>query len=361
MNRFLGMLFLPSNTVARFAAQPALVRLAADLGSTADELFTYASRTGKLSGLSDETAADLVEMTGAAWTDLTEARVLLLVRGQGDTAGSWSLRAMSCWLDEETHQLVVGGTQPFPDGQKTSHVRMIEYFGPGSRLIMAGAHTPRRPPWSSVTVHAGLDLAYAMELAVSTNEGSQQVLEWPRVWIGFAADADVSNFVVEHGEGLLRDTVRLVKTWLARGRPDQPTFLSHLRQHEGLVQAEDLDSWDKLATRLGPIEAGALLDAVWLETTVRHDGLTFLPLDYFRPGSPQKPLSPARCRRVLLAFGSRLMGREIFHPDGSTFDPLQARAQVLAVPRPLLLRDVLHGATSTVRWDFRTRSELRRG
>lgn len=360
MSRFVSLLFLPSNTVARFAAQPALLRLAADLGSTPEELFACPFTTRSIEGLSDATAADLVENVGAAWADLSEARALLLIRGHGEGAGSWSLRAASFYVDEVSHQLVAGGLQQFEDGQSVRHVRMVEYFGPGSRLMTTHNSSLKAPPWTATTIQAGLDMAFAIELAASTREGAQAVLDWPRVWLGFAADDDDSTFIVEHGDGLVRDAYRRVKTWLARGCPDQPAFLTHLRQHPTLRPDSPPEDWKALAACLGKVEAEALLAATWLESMVKHDGLTFLPLDYFRPGSPQKPLSPPRCRRVLLSFGSRLMGREIFTPAGSTLDPLQARAQVLALPRAMQMREALRGTSPGVRWDFRTRNDMGR-
>jgi hypothetical protein len=353
--RHIAVTFLPGSRASRFVAQPALARLAADLGATTDELFACPSSSGTLSDLTSETASDLLEALGQAWADLDDVRVVALLRGHGDKENAWSLRVMSLWLDETTHQLVVGGSQCFPDGQARDHVRLVQGFGPGCRLFTRVGRSDRQAPWMASTAQAGLDLVYAIELAAAVRDGASQVLEWPRPWVGFAASESADNFQVERGDGLKRDTLRWVRTWLARGRPAQPSFLSHLRDHPGL---SGVTTWEEVEQSLGLAEAGSLLEASWAESIVSHDGLSFLPLDYFLPGSPQCPLSPAHCRRVILSFGPRLMGREIPTGNGPVTDALQARTQVLSLPRSTPLRAALFGQHQCVRWDLRVRREL---
>jgi hypothetical protein len=355
LSRHVAITFMPRVQASCFEPHPALVRLASDIGTTPEELFAYPSSSKTVATLSNETAADLAETLGHAWGDIDDVRVVALVRGSGPGNGSWTLRVFSCWIDELTHQLVVGEPQPTSAGHTIRHVEMVQSFGTGSRLFQC-AQAEKQPPWVASTARAGLDLVYAMELAASVRDGVSSLFDWPRPWVGVAAEPDTANFQVEAGDGLKRDALRWMRTWLARGRPAHPAFLAHLRDRADLARLAHVGStWDEVESVLGRGEAQALLEAAWSESFVTHEGLAFLPLDYFLPGSPQRPLLPSKCKRIVLSFGPRLMGREIPTPSGTVSDLLQPRAQVIRVPRAMSTRDGLVGQHATARWDLSLR------
>lgn len=264
----------------------------------------------------------------------------------------WDLKTLRFELESDTHRVLLGGNYHDPSGRLLSRCEWAWQFNfaphPRATDVLLDVNQKE-------LVDASLDLHWEVEQACVKSFGRRPTTpEFPRVWLGFdepdRVDAELD------APGLQYRAWQEVVFWCQARRPERWERLPCLGRETtvnpialGAKISQPGNNWFDVAKQLGKDDAEFLL-LQFLgqnDTLHKYDGLHLRPLDFFVPGSTQKPVLQAA--KQYLDF-SGLLGRvssdpRLAEPQVNT---RQARAQVVYLPR----RDLLQGVWSDVTYDF---------
>ena len=273
----------------------------------------------------------------------------------GHTGSMWDYKLLRFEVEPDTHRILLGGNYNEPSGQVRSRCSDAWQFNyaPHPRATEVVLDTELRD-----IVSTGLDLHWAIEQACLKTRGRQpEMPEFPQVWLQFDGKDTVDAEV--EAPGLQEKAWREVALWFQARRPTKWGRLHCLckKPAEGPTIAHQLtragNSWDDIVEQLGEPEPGSSAELLLLQTIQRcqidnyRSSGYMMPLDFFVPGSPQKPIYKAS--NVFLDF-SGLCGRASSDPreENPDLDYRQARLQVVYIPG----RDRLEGHWDDITYDF---------
>jgi hypothetical protein len=263
----------------------------------------------------------------------------------------WDLKVLRFAIESATHRVLLGGVTYHPTRNLLNRCVAAWHFNfapyPGAYDTVLNAEHREM-------VETGLDLHAEVEQAAVQDLRCSDLPEFPRTWLGFRRNDTVD--VELDAPGLQQQAWQQVATWFQARRPEVWPSLPCLGRQDG-VGAGRLgrklrrpgSTWADLVPQLGEDANYLLVELAASTQKEGENGLHLLPLDYFHPASPQKPIQKAS--RVFLDFEG-LLGKQSTDPreEEEVGDERKARLQVVFRGGP----EGLEGMSGEVTYDFAT-------
>lgn len=291
---------------------------------------------------------------------LQDARAIVLFlrdhRYRGNVvAPMWDLKILRWDVNLDTHECHLGGNFKGDNGCPISRATDAWLFN----------NTPV-PVQHRLCVHqnqtglidTALDMHWGVEQACAGGRGQYPAGPvFPQVYVGLTSHDAVDQD--PNAPGLRAAAHREVLLWTQAGRPRTwPRFPMLVQEQVNTITGERQpplaasirdpgDCWEDLALSLVDDQESFLLLSARELYEVEHDGLTLIPLSFFTPGDPAKPL--LNCVRLYLDFQG-LLGR----PSTDTrFDTPNRRSCLSRIQTIYLpTRDHLVAAWGGVEYDL---------